>query len=286
VHDPAAFAAIVQQAKDALPASAACSSRAQPLGAGLRPCRPGACRDASTKNPKVAEPPGCQAPSVTRSPFLVEGAQGVREALAAGPPAIDVFVDDELHELAVAAQERGSRSCTPRPRPRPADLHRHSARDRRCGVLCRRPRAGPGLGCVAVLREVRDPGTRARRPVGRRRRRTPWCSGPLSACTTQDGARVRGSIFHLPISATSRRSPRSGAAGERVPVPPMDAHGLPLYDRRQRPGGLRVRQRGARPAARGRGRRRDGARATRGRGGSLNLTAAATICLFEHARPV
>ena len=64
----------------------------------------------STKNPKVASAARLRKRTFrdTDRRFLVEGAQGVREALAADPPAIDVlFVDDEVHELAVAARERG-----------------------------------------------------------------------------------------------------------------------------------------------------------------------------------
>ena len=56
----------------------------------------------STKNPKVASAARLRKRTFrdTDRRFLVEGAQGVREALAADPPAIDVlFVDDEVHEL-------------------------------------------------------------------------------------------------------------------------------------------------------------------------------------------
>ncbi|HET9471771.1 MAG TPA: RNA methyltransferase substrate-binding domain-containing protein, partial [Usitatibacter sp.] len=64
----------------------------------------------STKNPKVAAAARLRKRAFRDEDrrFLVEGAQGVREALAADPPAIDsLFVDDELHELAVRARERG-----------------------------------------------------------------------------------------------------------------------------------------------------------------------------------
>ena len=65
----------------------------------------------STKNPKVAAAARLRKRAFRDEDrrFLVEGAQGVREALAADPPAIDtLFVEDALHELAIRARERGA----------------------------------------------------------------------------------------------------------------------------------------------------------------------------------
>src|SRR4051812_10761032 len=82
-----------------------------PLKARLRTTGvPGGLVISSTKNPKVAAATRLRKRAFRDEDrrFLVEGAQGVREALAADPPAIDtLFVEDELHELAIRARERG-----------------------------------------------------------------------------------------------------------------------------------------------------------------------------------
>jgi RNA methyltransferase, TrmH family len=117
----------------------------------------------STKNPKVAAAARLRKRAFRDEDrrFLVEGAQGVREALAADPPAIDtLFVDDELHELAVRARERGvdvvhaadsvmgrlTSTITPQGIVGVA------------GYVDVGLEAVPSAGCVAVLHEVRDPG--------------------------------------------------------------------------------------------------------------------------------
>src|ERR1051325_7180766 len=87
----------------------------RPLGARLRttgalPHPSGGLVISSTKNPKVAAAARLRKRAFRDEDrrFLVEGAQGVREALSTDPPAIDtLFVADELHELAIRGRERG-----------------------------------------------------------------------------------------------------------------------------------------------------------------------------------
>ena len=176
-----------------------------------------------------------------------------------------------------------------------ADLDRHSAGDRRCGALRRRrARDAPGLRMRrrACTRSATR-GTRARssgRPTPPARDAVVFGAASVDVYNPKTVRACAGSIFHLPIVrdvADDRRDPaRCASSGHRIlamdahgshslyttdvsgPVAFVfgnEAHGLPQERRRRRPT------------------RRCACR-TPGAAESLNLAAAATICLFEHAR--
>jgi RNA methyltransferase, TrmH family len=250
----------------------------------------------STKNPKVAAAARLRKRAFRDEDrrFLVEGAQGVREALAADPPAIDtLFVDDELHELAIRARERGvdvihaadtvmarlTSTVTPQGIVGVA------------GYVDVGLEAVPSTGCVAVLHEVRDPGnagTIVRSADAAGAAAVVFGAASVDVYNPKTVRACAGSVFHLP---TVRDVPTTDAmdalraSGHRIlamdahgsnslyttdvsgPVAFVfgnEAHGLPQSVVSSADATLRVPHAGAAE--------------------SLNLAAAATICLFEHAR--
>jgi TrmH family RNA methyltransferase len=250
----------------------------------------------STKNPKVAAAARLRKRAFRDEDrrFLVEGAQGVREALAADPPAIDtLFVDDELHELAIRARERGvdvihaadtvmarlTSTVTPQGIVGVA------------GYVDVGLEAVPSTGCVAVLHEVRDPGnagTIVRSADAAGAAAIVFGAASVDVYNPKTVRACAGSVFHLPVvrdAPTADAIEALRASGHRIlamdahgsnslyttdvsgPVAFVfgnEAHGLPQAVVSSADATVRVPHAGAAE--------------------SLNLAAAATICLFEHAR--
>jgi TrmH family RNA methyltransferase len=249
----------------------------------------------SARNPKVAAAMRLRKRAYREEDrrFLVEGAQGIREAL--GPPlaleSLFTSVDDD--PLAVRARQTGvevthvtpellariTSTVTPQPLVGIA-----SHRDLELSAL-------DASGVLVLLHEVRDPGNagtilRSADAAGAR--------GVVFTATSVDPYNPKtvrasaGSLFHVPFCRGVETSVAIGdlrARGVRVlAVDPLgdqdlyrcdlsdplafvfgnEAHGLPADVVRSADASVRVPH--------------------RGRAESLNLAAAATVCLFEHAR--
>jgi TrmH family RNA methyltransferase len=250
----------------------------------------------STKNPKVTAAVGLHKRAMRERDrrFLVEGAQGVREALEESPPVLEtLFVDDELGELAVRAREKGVEVV----HAAPGVLHRLTSTVTPQGIVGVAPFVDvpleglPGGGCVTVLHEVRDPGNAG---TILRSADASGASGVVFTSSSVDLYNAKtirasaGSVFHLPVTrgpttAEAIEGLRSRGfrilamdpAGEESVYttemqPPVafvfgnEAAGLPDEIVRLADATVRV------PHA--------------GRAESLNLAAAATVCLFDWAR--
>ncbi|HEV8089972.1 MAG TPA: TrmH family RNA methyltransferase [Actinomycetota bacterium] len=250
----------------------------------------------STKNPKVAAAVRLRKRAFRDEDrrFLVEGAQGVREALDAAPIAIDtLFVEDELHELAIRARDRGV-DIVHAAGPVMARLTSTVTPQNIVGVA---PYVDVTLdavsttGCVAVLHEVRDPGnagTIVRSADAAGADAVVFGAASVDVYNPKTVRACAGSVFHLPIvrdvptadaiaglRATGHRILAMDAQGSNSlyttdvsgPVAFVfgnEAHGLPQEVVSSADATVRVPHAGAAE--------------------SLNLAAAATICLFEHAR--
>ncbi|MGZ8571924.1 MAG: TrmH family RNA methyltransferase, partial [Actinomycetota bacterium] len=259
------------------------------------PSAPGEPVLTSLKNPKVAAAVRLKKRAFRDDDrrFLVEGAQAVREALAAPARLETLFVTDPLDVLAVRASELG------------VEVH-HVGEDlvRKLtstvtpqGILGVAPYVDvtlddlPSDGCLTILHEVRDPGN-----AGTVLRSADAAGGSGVVFTTSsvdvyNPKTVRasaGSVFHLPVvrgGGTREAVAHAKRSGHRVlamdahgseslystdlagPVAFVfgnEAHGLPQEVVAQADATVRVPHRGAAE--------------------SLNLAAAATVCLFEHAR--
>lgn len=225
--------------------------------------------------------------------FLVEGAQGVAEALAEEGRLRSLFVTDDLDPLAVRARRADVPVLTVGARV----MERLTSTVTPQGVVGVAPFVDvpieglPSSGCVAVLHEVRDPGNagtiiRSADAAG--------AAGVVfagSSVDTYNPKTVRasaGSIFHVPVVRGISTAEALAVLRDRdVSVLAMDMHGeddlfeaeLPdraafvfgneahgLPDEVTREADRRVRV----PHA--------------GRAESLNLAAAATVCLFEWMR--
>ena len=225
--------------------------------------------------------------------FLVEGAQGVGEALAEDGRLLSLFVTDELDPLVARATAAGV----------PVDVVAGPVMERLTSTVTPQDVVGvspfvdvgldalPGTGAVAVLHEVRDPGNAG---TILRSADAAGAAGVVFAGPSVDAYNAKtvrasaGSIYHVPVvrdvatidaldalRASGRVVVAMDAAGEddlfdgELPAAPAfvfgnEANGLPaqvldVADRR-----VRVPQ--------------------PGRAESLNLAAAATICLFEWVR--
>jgi len=250
----------------------------------------------STKNPKVAAAARLRKRAFRDEDrrFLVEGAQGVREALAADPAAIDtLFVADEVHELAIRARERGVDVI----QAADAVMARLTSTVTPQGIV---GVAGyvdvalgsvPATGCVAVLHEVRDPGnagTIVRSADAAGAAGVVFGAASVDVYNPKTVRACAGSVFHLPVVRdvpTAEAVDALRASGHRIlamdahgsnslyttdvsgPVAFVfgnEAHGLPQEVVAAADATVRVPHAGAAE--------------------SLNLAAAATICLFEHAR--
>ena len=228
--------------------------------------------------------------------FLVEGAQGVGEALDREPPGIrTLIVEEPLHPLAVRATERGVEVLHVSPEVVRA-LTSTVTPQGLVGVAPYLERPIEELvdgepGCIAVLHEVRDPGnagTILRSADGSGASGVVFTRSSVDVYNPKTVRASAGSIFHLPIVRGIETSDAIGALRERgyrtfamdtrgsenlyaldltggvAFVFGNEAHGLPQDVVRLADATVRVPQPG-------------GAE-------SLNLAAAATICLFEWAR--
>ena len=252
----------------------------------------------SLKNPKVAAAARLKkgaARDQDRS-FLVEGAQGISEALDREPPGIvSLLVGDPLDVLAVRASERG------------VEVHHVSPELLRTLTSTVTPQGIVGVApyldvelsavphgdpaCVSVLHEVRDPGnagTVVRSTDAAGASAVVFSSSSVDVYNPKTVRASAGSLFHLPVvrgvpTAEAIGSLRESGyrtfamdpdgsenlygvdLGGRVAfVFGNEAHGLPQEIVRLADATVRV------PHA--------------GRAESLNLAAAATVCLFEWAR--
>lgn len=249
----------------------------------------------SARNPKVAAAVRLKKRALREEErrFLVEGAQGVAEALAEDGALESLFVLDDLDPLTVRARQAGV----------PVDVVSARVMERLTSTVTPQGFVGvapfvdvplgrvAGSGCVAVLHEVRDPGN-----AGTILRSADAAGAAAvvfggSSVDTYNPKTVRasaGSIFHVPVVrdvATEEAIPALRERGFGVVAMDMhgehdlfeaelsastafvfgnEAHGLPATiaasaDRRVRVPHL-------------------------GRAESLNLSAAATVCLFEWVR--
>jgi TrmH family RNA methyltransferase len=249
----------------------------------------------SIKNPKVAAAARLKKRAFRDEDrrFLVEGAQGVGEALEDPARLLEVFVTDALDPLAIRARQSGvdvnevsddvmaklTSTVTPQ------------------GVVGVSPFVDvedhllPSDGCIAVLHEVRDPGnagTVLRSADAAGAGGVVFTSSSVDVYNPKTVRSSAGSIYHLPIvrgSATADAIEGARARGRRilamdgrgeqdlyrvdlsVPIAFVfgnEAHGLPPDVLSLADGTVRVPH--------------------QGKAESLNLAAAATVCLFEWAR--
>ena len=248
----------------------------------------------SLKNPKVAAAARLRKRAFRDEDgrFVVEGAQGVAEALDAGGLEM-LYVVDDLDPLAIRARERG--------------VEVHHVADDVMGKLTSTvtPQGVLGVaafvdaalaelpteGCVAVLHEVRDPGnagTVLRSADAAGAGGVVFTTGSVDLYNPKTVRASAGSVFHLPVVrgvATAPTILHLRGSGFRVlamdaeadrdlygidlegPVAFVfgnEAQGLPPEVVRLADAAVRV------PHA--------------GKAESLNLAAAASICLFEWAR--
>ena len=160
----------------------------------------------SAKNPKVVAATRLKKRALREQErrFLVEGAQGVAEALADDGRLESLFVTDELDPLAVRARQAG---VTVDP-VSPSVMERLTSTVTPQGVVGIAPFVDVPIdaldvaGCVAVLHEVRDPGNAG---TILRSADAAGASGLVfagSSVDTYNPKTVRasaGSIFHVPI---------------------------------------------------------------------------------------
>jgi TrmH family RNA methyltransferase len=249
----------------------------------------------SIKNPKVASAIRLKKRAFREEDrrFLVEGAQGVGEALEEQGRLESLFMIDELDPLAVRARQLGvevyqvsddvmaklTSTVTPQ------------------GIVGVAPfldvadASLPADGCLVVLHEVRDPGNAG---TVLRSADAAGASGVAFTASSVDVYNPKtvrssaGSIFHLPVARGASTAAVLGRARERgSTIFAMDAGGeRDLYEvdltgpitfvfgneaRGLDPGVLAASDERVRVPH-------------RGKAESLNLAAAATVCLFEWAR--
>jgi TrmH family RNA methyltransferase len=252
----------------------------------------------SLKNPKVAAVARLRKDAARERDraFLVEGAQGITEALDREPPGIvSLLVTDPLDPLAVRASQRGVEVS----HVSPDVLGKLTSTVTPQGIvgvgpfldvdLSAVPHGDPS--CVTVLHEVRDPGnagTVLRSADAAGATAVVFTASSVDVYNPKTVRASAGSLFHLPVV---RAAPTADAIeslrgrgfrtfamdadgsenlygldlGGRVAfVFGNEAHGLPQEIVRLADATVRV------PHA--------------GRAESLNLAAAATVCLFEWAR--
>ena len=249
----------------------------------------------SAKNPKVTDAVRLKKRALREEDrrFLVEGAQAVAEALAEDGRLLSLFVQDDLDPLAVRARQAGVTVDAVTDRV----MERLTSTVTPQGVVGVAPFVDVPLGslvppgAVAVLHEVRDPGnagTILRSADAAGAAGVVFAGSSVDAYNPKSVRASAGSIFHVPITrdvATEEAIAALRSQGFAIVAMDMhgdddlfevelprspafvfgnEAHGLPgpileAADRR-----IRV------PQA--------------GRAESLNLAAAATVCLFEWVR--
>jgi TrmH family RNA methyltransferase len=249
----------------------------------------------SVKNPKVAAAMRLRRRAYRDEDgkFLVEGAQGVREALGTPGALETLFTADELDPLAVRAGQLGvevhhvspevieriTSTVTPQPLVGIA-WHRHVA----ISEL-------PTVSSVVILHEVRDPGNAG---TILRSADAAGADGVVFSATSVDPYNPKavrasaGSLFHLPMVRGMKTEDAIADLRRRgVRVLALDPEGAENLYRADLTGPLAFLF-----GNEARGLRRDlieGADLSvrvphRGPAESLNLAAAATVCLFERAR--
>lgn len=249
----------------------------------------------SVRNPKVAAATRLKKRAFRDGDrrFLLEGAQGLTEALETAGALEAVFTTDELHPIAVRARQLGIDTCVV------SDdvMNRITSTVTPQGLVGISPFLDvalddlPAGGCVVVLHQVRDPGNAG---TVLRSADAAGASGVVFTTSSVDlynPKTVRasaGSMFHLPVVRNAPTADTiSYLRGSGTRVLAMDAEaeddlyhvdlsgpiafifgneaqGLPPEVRASADACLRV------PHA--------------GRAESLNLAAAATVCVFEWAR--
>jgi TrmH family RNA methyltransferase len=249
----------------------------------------------SARNPKVVAAVRLKKRALREEDrcFLVEGAQAVTEALTEDGRLLVLFVSDELDPLAVRARQAG----VPVEQVSDRVMERLTSTVTPQGVVGVAPFVDAGIhdlappGALAVLHEVRDPGnagTILRSADAAGAAGVVFAGSSVDAYNPKSVRASAGSIFHVPVVRdvpTEEAVKTLRAKGFAIvamdmhgdedlfeaEIPPStafvfgnEAHGLPseilaAADRR-----VRV------PQA--------------GRAESLNLAAAATVCLFEWVR--
>jgi TrmH family RNA methyltransferase len=249
----------------------------------------------SGKNPKVTAAVRLKKRALREEDrrFLVEGAQAVAEALADEGRLLSLFVTEDVDPLAVRAKEAGVEVAQVSQRV----MERLTSTVTPQGVVGVAPFVDVGLehlggsGCVVVLHEVRDPGnagTILRSADAAGASGVVFAGGSVDTYNPKAVRASAGSIFHVPVVrevATEHALAALRARGSAVVAMDIqgdedlfeselaasvafvfgnEAHGLPSEILEGADHRVRV------PQA--------------GRAESLNLAAAATVCLFEWVR--
>ncbi|MGH2679091.1 MAG: TrmH family RNA methyltransferase [Actinomycetota bacterium] len=225
--------------------------------------------------------------------FLVEGAQAVVEALAEDGRLLSLFVRDDLDPLAVRAEQAG----VPVQQVTDRVMERLTSTVTPQGFVGIAPFVDGRLedlaspGAVAVLHEVRDPGNAG---TILRSADAAGASGVVFAGSSVDVYNPKsvrasaGSIFHVPVVRDVVTMDALAALRERgFEIVAMDAHGdEDLFERSLPVSPAFVfgnEAHGLPPDVLGEADRRVRVPQA-GRAESLNLAAAATVCLFEWVR--
>jgi TrmH family RNA methyltransferase len=251
----------------------------------------------SAKNPKVAAAARLKRRALRDEVgrFLVEGAQAVGEALGAPGGLEALFVTDELDELAVRARQAGVDVEAVSDRVMAALTSTVTPQ----GIVGVAARLDVGMdaladqGCVVVLHEVRDPGnagTVVRSADAAGATGVVFTASSVDVYNPKTVRASAGSLFHLPVvrdidaiaaidvlrgrgfrvlamAADGQEDLyRADLSGPVAFVFGNEAHGLPPAAAALADATVRVPHVGAAE--------------------SLNLAAAATVCLFEWARRI
>jgi TrmH family RNA methyltransferase len=249
----------------------------------------------SAKNPKVVAAVRLKKRTLREEDrrFLVEGAQAVAEALAEDGRLLSLFVHDDLDPLAVRARQTG----VPVEQVSDRVMERLTSTVTPQGIVGIAPFVDVGIddlappGAVAVLHEVRDPGnagTILRSGDAAGAAGVVFAGSSVDAYNPKSVRASAGSIFHVPVvREVATEDALASLRGKGFAVVAMDmhgdedlfeaelprasafvfgneAHGLPAEILEGADHRVRV------PQA--------------GRAESLNLAAAATVCLFEWVR--
>jgi RNA methyltransferase, TrmH family len=249
----------------------------------------------SIRNPKIAAAVRLKKRAFREEDrrFLVEGAQGVGEALERPGNLLSLFVGDGQDPLAIRARQSG------------VDVHQVSpdvmakltSTVTPQGIVGVSPfldvasDALPDVGCIAVLHEVRDPGnagTVLRSADAAGAGAVVFTTSSVDVYNPKTVRSSAGSIFHLPIvRGEATAAVLRGSRDRGIRILAMDghgeedlyavdlsmptafvfgneAHGLPADVLAMADATVRVPH--------------------QGKAESLNLAAAATVCLFEWAR--
>jgi TrmH family RNA methyltransferase len=249
----------------------------------------------SSKNPKIAAAIRLKKRAFREQDrrFLVEGAQGVGEALERPGSLLSLFMSDDMDPLAV----RGRQSGVDVQQVSSEVMAKLTSTVTPQGIVGVSPFLDvgsvtlPNEGCLAVLHEVRDPGnagTVLRSADAAGAAGVVFTSSSVDVYNPKTVRSSAGSIFHLPIvRGEGTAAVLQGARDRGMRVLAMDghgdedlyavdlsapiafvfgneAHGLPADVLAMADATVRVPH--------------------QGKAESLNLAAAATVCLFEWAR--